>query len=317
MTKEMFDDVSVALRDNSYDFIEKGLKAILSDDEQEYKYAILHLYSGILLFLKDILYKEHWILLFQDVNEADKSKLFDGTIKSVNHHSLISRLKMTDALNISEKFDDDLDWLRQQRNKIEHLHSKLNPHEVRSRIASTLINLLTLINDHKTSLGFIYDEYYGDQYTYMDLLELIQRYSFEFEEFITKRNAIISSQVKQGELILECAQCNQNTMDIDSDSNQVLCYFCLLKLDIETFLTLFVPEYFEVVTEGYNNYNCPGCHSYLFFDYRGKMFCFECCSLYSMSSLMDCVRCGITHEVANDEFPVICDSCLTKLMNQD
>src|SRR5690625_2604095 len=99
MTKELFEDVSIGLRDNSYDFIEKGLEAILSNNENEYKYAILHLYSGVLLFLKDILYKEHWVLIFQDVNKADKSKLFDGTIKSVNHDTLINRLKNTETFN--------------------------------------------------------------------------------------------------------------------------------------------------------------------------------------------------------------------------
>lgn len=98
MEREKLIDVGVALRDNAYNFIKKGLQAIIIDNKEGYKYAILHLYSGIVLLLKDVLYKEHWILIFEDVNEADKEKLFDGSIKSVNYHTLMKRLISTEQV---------------------------------------------------------------------------------------------------------------------------------------------------------------------------------------------------------------------------
>ena len=42
------------------------------DTEKELKYSTLHLFSGIFLILKEKLKREHWSLLFSDVNKVTK-----------------------------------------------------------------------------------------------------------------------------------------------------------------------------------------------------------------------------------------------------
>lgn len=227
MTKDNFKNVSIALRKNSYDFIEKGLEAIISDNEQEYKYAILHLYSGIILFLKDVLYKEHWVLIFQDVDKADKSKLFNGTIKSVNHDTLINRLRKINIFNLSEEFYKELNWLREQRNKIEHLHNKLNPHEVRSRIAIFLNRIYEIYHDYESSSNNVVDlENRNIVVGYKSLFELIKNYSFEFDDFIEKRLALIKGRLKESFLVLRCPNCSQKTLEVIPDDLRCICHFC-------------------------------------------------------------------------------------------
>ncbi len=58
------------------------------------KYTILHSFSGVELILKHKLKQIDWKLLFQKVNEADWSKLNDGSLYSVNHWELIKHLKI-------------------------------------------------------------------------------------------------------------------------------------------------------------------------------------------------------------------------------
>lgn len=303
---------------NSYDFIKKGLKAIISDDEEEYKYAILHLYSGVIIFLKDILFKEHWILIFQDVDKADKSKLFDGTIKSVNHDTLINRLKETEAFNLSGDLYGDLKWMREQRNKIEHLHNELNPHEVRSRIAIFLNNLYNIYHDYESSSdGSSFSKNKNIVEEYEVLFELIKEYSFEFDTFIEKRESMIKHKLEKSYITLTCPNCSRKTLEIIPNDESCFCHFCSMTLNIEDFYYNNSKEYLNEIEYGYGRPQCSNCNSNKVFIQGIDIVCFDCFECYDYEDLTDCARCGISLIYKDHNYEaVFCENCISFIQSQ-
>ena len=62
----------------SLDFIVSAAEFASSEDSRKWKFAVLHLWTGMELLLKARLARENWSLLFANVDRADRSKLHDG-----------------------------------------------------------------------------------------------------------------------------------------------------------------------------------------------------------------------------------------------
>lgn len=311
MSKFSLEHVSIGLKENSFDFIKKGLDEILSNDEQDYKYAILHLYSGIILFLKDILYKEHWILIFQNVDHANKERLFDGTIKSVNHDTLINRLKRTEKFILSKRFYKDLDWLRGQRNKIEHLHNELNAHEVRSRIAILMNELYDIYHEYKIGSngtilksGNIVEEY-------NEFFELIKKYSFDFDDFIEERLSKINSDIKKCYMVLVCPKCSQKTLEVLPDEQRCICHFCSTSYSTDELYYEYSKHFLEEIKYGYVRPKCLNCNSQKILKNQLDIVCLDCFEFYDYKELTDCGRCGSAMLYKSHNYDtVFCDDCI-------
>ncbi len=318
MSKEDLQSVSIALKDNAYDFIEKGLESIISNNEKEYKFAILHLYSGILVFLKDLLHKEHWALIFQKIDEASFDKLISGDLKSVNFSTLINRLKNIEIVNLSNNLTKDLEWVRKERNKIEHFHNNINPNEVKSRIASLLNNIIIFIREHKESdESYSIEDSFQHNYEYEELLEMIQDYSFKFESFANKRMQIIKEDIQNSFLVIHCPSCNQKTVELNPDENLAKCHFCLNESTLKMFYYMNSPVNFDQDTydEVQNYLHCPECGENNLFEDRKNTICFNCFTKFLTSDLSSCPRCDKT-VLSSEGETTLCDSCLDYLMDR-
>jgi len=86
------DKVVYFLLENALDFILYAAEHVKQDSPRSWKYALLHLISGIELLLKSRLELEHWSLLFQEVDKANESSFDSGDFRSVDFDSLIQRL---------------------------------------------------------------------------------------------------------------------------------------------------------------------------------------------------------------------------------
>ena len=71
------------------------------DTEKELKYSTLHLFSGIFLILKEKLQREHWFLLFAEVNKADRQNLKSGGFSGVNFGDCQNRLSKIVSVNFT------------------------------------------------------------------------------------------------------------------------------------------------------------------------------------------------------------------------
>jgi hypothetical protein len=65
--------VEYALLENGLDFVLSALEHVGSKpDRRQLKYAVLHLYAGVALVLKERLRQEDWRLLFEKQEKADE-----------------------------------------------------------------------------------------------------------------------------------------------------------------------------------------------------------------------------------------------------
>lgn len=90
------------LLDNAQDFVEEALrKALLTErNPQTWKYAILHLSQAIELSLKELLRRQHPVLVYRNV---------DKPLKTVSTMEAIQRLRQIGSLELSR---DEIDSLK-------------------------------------------------------------------------------------------------------------------------------------------------------------------------------------------------------------
>ena len=110
-------ELNLNLRNNGLDFIQSGVRFFLHDDPDpvSHKYAILHLFSGLVLLLKERLKQEHHTLIFKDVKEASKPNA-----KTIDFEEVIMRLETCAGVVFDEKAKKTLRTAQGLRNLIEH-----------------------------------------------------------------------------------------------------------------------------------------------------------------------------------------------------
>lgn len=126
------------MTENSFDFIDSAIKYAHSKESRDWKYALLNLANGIELMMKAILEKEHWSLLFENINIASKDKLKTGEFKSVDFDTGLNRLKEIVGIPLPIRNERYLRKIRDFRNRITHFSVDINIEEVKSIVARGL-----------------------------------------------------------------------------------------------------------------------------------------------------------------------------------
>jgi len=134
----MTEKLKLSLTENAHDFIGEAIKHANAKDGHDWKYALLHLGSALELIMKAILEKEHWSLIFEDVDKASREDLKSGNFKSVNWENLVERIVRIIGKHISDRDKIDLKRIREIRNKIIHYSVEINIEILRSVIARGL-----------------------------------------------------------------------------------------------------------------------------------------------------------------------------------
>jgi len=122
----------LSLVENSLDFFLSAAEYAARDDPISWKYSILHLADGVELLFKARLEREHWSLLFADINQASLEKLERGDFKSVDFEDTCRRLRQIAFVKTDERESEQLNELRRLRNKIRHYTAELNSRQLRA-----------------------------------------------------------------------------------------------------------------------------------------------------------------------------------------
>ncbi|GHN00514.1 hypothetical protein WSM22_20030 [Cytophagales bacterium WSM2-2] len=295
---------------NALDFISNSLDPILKDSSAvSVKYSILHLHAGVELIFKEILKEEHWSLIFQKVDEADKQHLRTGNFISVNHATALTRLNNICGIRFDETELFSLEDLRRRRNIIEHYVFPVedDPSALKSTVSEVLLTVLNLIETY-----FDENEIKGHA---SEHLKNIRKKSQEFREFVEKK--LLKIQPKIEELakefdVITCPSCYQNTFVLD---DKFRCLYCSYTDDPEEVATSYienvmkVSEYYEVTQGGHFPLeDCPECGAHTLVVRDNDYLCFSCLQKWEHSSLDTCDRCGSLYH-ANEEDGTICSSC--------
>jgi len=119
------------LLNNGIDFIRSGVEYFLHDepDPQIHKYAVLHLFSGVVLILKERIRREHPSLIFKDVTQVSKPGA-----KTIDFDDIIARLEACANVALADRRKKLLRKAQDIRNALEHYQFELNLQEAQSLI---------------------------------------------------------------------------------------------------------------------------------------------------------------------------------------
>ncbi|MGO7175383.1 hypothetical protein ACCS91_36825 [Rhizobium ruizarguesonis] len=101
---------------SAFEFLEKSI----SEFEKSAKFSTIHFAIAIELFLKARLMKEHWSLLLDKPDQADKAGFFRGEAKTVAPEQTIERLRKIAGVAIPQHSRDVFIKIAQHRNKMVH-----------------------------------------------------------------------------------------------------------------------------------------------------------------------------------------------------
>jgi len=260
------------LLDNALDYLLSAAEHARSDRPGNLKYALLHLAAGVELLLKARLEKEHWSLLFADVDKAAQDRLRSGDFRSVDFETASSRLQSIAEVTISDPARRHLDQLRRLRNQVQHFTVDLELGQVKSLLVHGANFFLDFLGSN------LADEMAGRE----ELLETIHEQLREVEDFVKARLATVEGDLADAADVIECPVCWQDTLVIGrGDPHCPFCGFSRSAKDMS-----------EYIGEGAIDDKCLSCGErtlsfVLYHNELGVDWCMTCGTRQTM-----CPECG-------------------------
>ena len=290
---ERSEQLGITLLDNALDLLLSAAEAVHRDEgTRSLKEAILHLGNGVELVIKARIAREHWSLIFSNIDQASYGKIVSGEFNSVDYKKAVERLRDIVDVTVEPQSSEHLEALRKQRNRLTHFAGELDAAQTKSLLAKGMAfcvefceqqNMAT--SDSEGKLGAIQVNLAG------------------LQEFVNDRMSSIAA-AAQYALIWECPECWQVALVIDGGT--VHCQFCRRDAD---------PRGLTASNAEGSIEDCPVCGAEQTFTFveRGMWVCFSCGE--HGENYDYCWRCGSLDEISEDD-PTFCESCQDHLMER-
>ncbi|GEN58073.1 hypothetical protein GCM10012290_07700 [Halolactibacillus alkaliphilus] len=303
--------VKLNMIDNGLDFLLKSLDTI-DDNDENLKYSIINLHAGIQLLLKELLFQEHWSLIFQKIEQAKKERLISGDFVSVNYETLIQRLKNIAEIQLDDRLIEELELLRKDRNKIEHYHFVVTPDILKSRIVNILTYFIPFLKAEMVEEGLVD----SNDESYTQIIEHLN----EFEDYINERMLLLKERLGQIDIILKCPVCYREAVEFN-DETDVFCHFCNENISSfkERYIENFVDTYSYVKDGGENPlHECPDCGMDTFICLDGYQYICLTCGIKPTQDVIttcDGPRCNGEIVYREEDGASFCEYCMDYFKN--
>ena len=302
----------LGLLENGLDFILGAAERAVLGTPRDLKYAVLNLVDGVELLVKARLEKEHWALLFDEVDKASQEKLKQGDFKSVDFAQAYNRLRDIAGVEIDNTAWKHLNELRKLRNRTRHYNTDFELEQVRSLLAECLNfchsfclhQLAPLPEDDRNK----------------KLLDEIWGHLVRSREFVAVRLQAINANLK-GRHVWECPLCWQKAVVVDADDT--VCEFCRVAPNPRNLAEHNSEGRFSNPSDpGIELENCPECWVGLIVhlmdgpDHKPIYRCSYCGE--SGYGLEYCARCGVLAKFSDGKEPDIefCENCMEDILRQ-
>ncbi len=331
--------MGLTMLENGLDFIIDSvshLKKAEQDDcktkEQEIKYSLLHLSSGIELILKSRLYREHWTYIFSDMNKANREHLKNGSFRSVESGTIFERLERLCDIEIDKESKSIFENLRRLRNQMEHFTIIDSFPAIEACINNSLGVINKFIADNyddftspvSVSLKDEYDEEFGLTEQEEKLIQELIKCTAELREHYDDALKMATAKAKDESLLeelVECPSCKERFLKCGYNSNKCHCFFCAYEKvgsqAADEYLSIIKGlSKYEIIKDGgeYPLYECPDCGEYSFVNTGGMYVCFSCGMYYYESEVEFCSECGRIYLKDEENDLELCSSCIERKM---
>lgn len=216
-------DVKLDLLENAIDSLNEALSKYQegsAGNEKAYKFCVQHLSHFLELILKYYVTKSHPLLIYKN----PFAKIHNHESQTIGLFEAINFLN-NEGLDISDKFEKDLTWLKKLRNNIEHHKFEMDAKEVEETIGR-LISAFVEFDEMHENIGLSdyipeaqYDLFHALANTYEGRLKKANEAVKEFIASIDPKESNAN--------IYHCHECDHETMIPDSDSESgYKCAFC-------------------------------------------------------------------------------------------
>ncbi|PGK70114.1 hypothetical protein CN929_06180 [Bacillus thuringiensis] len=295
---------------NGLDFILNSLGSVEAEDE-DIKYAVLHLHAGVLLLLKERLASTEWELLFQDIKKADINLLRTGDFQSVNYKSLMERLEKKCDVNIEDNLKNKLNWLKNERNKMEHYEVKIEVEAFRARIVELFVYFIPFVQKELIEKKVL------DEHEYR--WRKIRDYLHDMGQYIEFKIKHIIPKIEESEYIFDCPRCNQYAVEL-TNKGRFFCNFC--DVEFKDFAEEYKAEFIDwngISKDGDQNplYSCPECENEDLIVLDNGYVCLSCGISPSEDEITLCLYCEKAYAYVGECDSVeFCNSCLEYIDEQ-
>jgi hypothetical protein len=296
-SKIVAEPVVEELIDNSLDYLLKAAGYAKDGSDSNLKYSIIFLGMAIEIVLKARLLKEHWSLIFANVDKASNAALSSGDFKSADFETVVTRLEQISSVKLSNRALADLDNLRKLRNRAVHFTLAINADQVSSLLAK----------GHNFFLEFGRANLPGHIDPNSQVMAQVTENLREFDHFVKLRLKAIKPRLKEATRLLECDRCSQPALSIGE--GEPVCLFCGYKTTCE--------ELAEDLSDGGVVQKCPECGAdacalIVLNNDEAVWDCMSCGTREKGREYSSCPRCG--QLTANDG---VCDDCWDEWMDKD
>jgi len=289
-------DIEFSLLENGLDFLLSAAEYSTRGDPRSLKYAVLHLDAAIELALKACLVKEHWSLLFANVDKANIGAMKSGEFVSVDLDSLLSRLRGAAKVHLTDDNEKKIRALHDLRNRIQHFAVRVKAETVKALLAFGSNFVLEFCS------GQLSEDIDAHQQMFSEVKEEL----VGFKEFVDERMAALRGQIEAaGDAVNWCPDCNQDTL-VMGNGKEPYCIFCG-----EAKPTRAVAE---LITET-EVWTCPKCGEealtlILLSNEEATHYCVFC---GFSGQCHECPRCGQMYSGGG----AICENCWDAILSKD
>jgi ribosomal protein S27E len=194
-------------------------------DARAYKFCVLHMSHFIELVFKHHITSKHPLLIYSKpfTESLDRNKA-----QTITLWEAINFINNEDAGAVSKSFRNDLDWVKQLRNQIEHYKFEMDIAETRTVLGRLFRSMLEFL-DYETDLDVASHIPPAVMETFTVLSD---EYSQRLNDAIKEAKRIADENEDphdpdQRPILLSCHECGNKTLVINSDSSTgYRCTFC-------------------------------------------------------------------------------------------
>ena len=219
---------------NGFCFLSRAIKNLKDSKDsnaknEELKYAILHLWSGVFLILKVRLCREHWNLLVSNRGKTTFENFCVGSFQGVRFDQCKDRLLKVLPVGVFNGGNEELlNNLRKKRNKIEHFFEDEISSDSTSSILYKSLNFI---------IGFIRDhiEIKDTDHEIIEYKEEIIKECLGLKKFVEEKMDSIQPLLDKKKITLHCYECDNLALAHSTCGDFLECLFCGSKVSGDSY----------------------------------------------------------------------------------
>ncbi|MBP0460472.1 hypothetical protein [Streptomyces montanisoli] len=286
---------------------------------RDLKYAVLHLQAAAEVLLKARLIREHWSLVFRDLDTATHESFLQASFDSCTTATAVKRLRNIAGVTISEKDARALKDLAETRNALQHYGLTHNARALEARAAKVLDFLLGFLAEE--ALIPAASEHEADAWAHAAEydLDMVRDGVTAIQSFVTRRmNRLRGNELKDAEdRTVYCLACQQPALLLGDDDGGGICHFCTGRWPARDLIEVYG---IEAGWDSPGRY-CPNCScptlidGMSFADGKDTLYCTSCHTRPVPADLGRCNGCGRhwpTNAAHPDTGQILCPKCQGK-----